>query len=82
MNEYENMTKEELLTRCLFLDEVVAERNEQIERMKRCENCANHSFLIPEVDRYVKGKNPEKCKNCKYCPLNDGKGKDKWELEE
>lgn len=39
MNEYENMTKEELLTRCLFLDEVVAERNEQIEKMKCCENC-------------------------------------------
>jgi len=39
MNEYENMTKEELLTRCFFLDEVVAERNEQIEKMKCCGNC-------------------------------------------
>lgn len=34
MNEYENMTKEELLTRCLFLEEVVEERNEQIEKME------------------------------------------------
>lgn len=43
MNEYENMTKEELLTRCFFLDEVVAERNEQIEKMKNVGNC-KHSM--------------------------------------
>ena len=66
MNEYENMTKEELLTRCLFLDEVVAERNEQIEKMKCCVNCSKYRICEKEM-------------NCdkpteKYC--------DDWELAE
>ena len=54
MNEYENMAKEELLTRCLFLEEVVEERNEQIEKMKCCGNCKhqiyNYEYRYCELD--------------------------------
>ena len=64
MNEYENMTKEELLTRCLFLEEVIEERNEQIEKMKCCQNC--HNSLYGQ-----RGENG-RCEDCG--------NKDQWEL--
>ncbi|MCQ2589254.1 MAG: hypothetical protein MJ179_02415, partial [Treponema sp.] len=61
----------------------------QIEKMKCCTTCVNHTFYIPQVDRLVKGKDDTKCENCIHYSLNKlenyRKGKelvDKWELAE
>lgn len=67
----------------------IAELNKQIEKMKCCTTCVNHTFYIPQVDRLVKGKNDTKCENCIHYSLNKlenyRKGKelvDNWELAE